>query len=344
MKTNINILMYSKNPEASASYWELTFFDDFLAEMAENGWDHKLLINPPIRQALTLCEEYNYALLTDEEVQRVIAICGTEPEEFEPECWILQVVGDVEPILHKVKPELLIRKAKELREEDGDLRDGLYKVFLKGESLEISSFTGFELDDNPINEVNEPDRTEYASHRHPSGAYTKQICVICRNTFEKDMLEALLCLDDQPICPTCKKDRLQEPPSLYQTSLFTREQMSGSGQLNMLDQIERTQDLISRLKKTSILVIDDGGHAWFRVSFSDLKALGIHKAISSSSYKKGDEVWLEEDCDIVPYLQALFGANISDHPDYPNWKAGIREESVNYPAHVRSLPHYPDRF
>lgn len=50
----------------------------------------------------------------------------------------------------------------------------------------------------------------------------------------------------------------------------------------------------------------DGGHSWLEVSESNLKSLGIDNKISSFSYKKGDKVYLEEDCDAPLFFESYF--------------------------------------
>lgn len=49
----------------------------------------------------------------------------------------------------------------------------------------------------------------------------------------------------------------------------------------------------------------DAGHAWLAVKRQELKELGIINKISLYSYQKGGTVYLEEDCDLSVFLNAL---------------------------------------
>lgn len=47
----------------------------------------------------------------------------------------------------------------------------------------------------------------------------------------------------------------------------------------------------------------DSGHAWLKVTRSDLNKLGIENKISNYSFIKGDNVYLEEDCDATIFIK-----------------------------------------
>jgi hypothetical protein len=49
----------------------------------------------------------------------------------------------------------------------------------------------------------------------------------------------------------------------------------------------------------------DPGHAWLQVKRSELKDLGILDKISNYSYQKGNDVFLEEDCDYGAFYEAM---------------------------------------
>lgn len=51
----------------------------------------------------------------------------------------------------------------------------------------------------------------------------------------------------------------------------------------------------------------DPGHAWLKVDYNELVELGIETDISPFSYRDGDDVYLEEDCDFGKYLVAMNG-------------------------------------
>jgi hypothetical protein len=55
----------------------------------------------------------------------------------------------------------------------------------------------------------------------------------------------------------------------------------------------------------------DPSHAWLKVSKLHLEVFNIANKISSYSYMNGDDVYLEEDCDAVIYLNALKKAGIN---------------------------------
>lgn len=48
----------------------------------------------------------------------------------------------------------------------------------------------------------------------------------------------------------------------------------------------------------------DSGHGWLKVNISELKELGIENLISHYSYRRGDNVYLEEDRDLSIFMQA----------------------------------------
>jgi hypothetical protein len=58
-------------------------------------------------------------------------------------------------------------------------------------------------------------------------------------------------------------------------------------------------------KKISIKVFADPGHAWARVAKSKLVKLGIADKISPYSYQKGENAFLEEDCDLTVLVNVL---------------------------------------
>jgi len=57
------------------------------------------------------------------------------------------------------------------------------------------------------------------------------------------------------------------------------------------------------IKKTYIFH-SDPGHGWLEVDRSELKRLGIENKISECSYRRGNKVFLEEDCDATVFLEA----------------------------------------
>ena len=49
----------------------------------------------------------------------------------------------------------------------------------------------------------------------------------------------------------------------------------------------------------------DPGHSWARVPRTLLTKLGIESQISSFSYMRNDHAYLEEDCDLVLFVNAM---------------------------------------
>lgn len=50
---------------------------------------------------------------------------------------------------------------------------------------------------------------------------------------------------------------------------------------------------------------EDPGHSWLRVPKSELEALGIAAQISPYSFQSGTYAYLEEDCDMARFIDAL---------------------------------------
>lgn len=111
--------------------------------------------------------------------------------------------------------------------------------------------------------------------------------------------------------------------------LFTTEQMTGSGQTNMLDLIRANEERIEQLRRTPHTIWSDPSHAWLEVEKADLIILDIEGLISRSSYRNGDKVYLEEDVDAALYMIALFGKNGERTPqqtaELEQWLGGLIE-------------------
>lgn len=57
--------------------------------------------------------------------------------------------------------------------------------------------------------------------------------------------------------------------------------------------------------KRKYLFISDPGHGWLVVDRQELKSFGVEKEISSCSYVRNTNAYLEEDCDAGVFLDAL---------------------------------------
>lgn len=55
---------------------------------------------------------------------------------------------------------------------------------------------------------------------------------------------------------------------------------------------------------SQFLFIQDPGHGWLQVPSTLIKLLGLTSKISGYSYVKGDDVFLEEDCDLGLFVAA----------------------------------------
>ena len=83
-------------------------------------------------------------------------------------------------------------------------------------------------------------------------------------------------------------------------------------------------------KKISIKVFADPGHAWARVAKSKLVTLGIADKISAYSYQKGENAFLEEDCDLTVLVNALRerGYEVKFNESHTNRQSKIRSYST----------------
>ena len=77
--------------------------------------------------------------------------------------------------------------------------------------------------------------------------------------------------------------------------------------------------------------VQDPGHGWIAADVQGLRALGIADKISSYSYRDGDLVWLEEDCDAPLFVGALRKAGIP---------FTIVETHTRGDAFIRRLPRF----
>ena len=59
------------------------------------------------------------------------------------------------------------------------------------------------------------------------------------------------------------------------------------------------------MKTITIIKYNDPGHGWYKVKRSLLTKLGIAGQITTYSYQRKDNVYLEEDCDATILFRAL---------------------------------------
>lgn len=134
-----------------------------------------------------------------------------------------------------------------------------------------------------------------------------------------------------------------------QTAMFTSEQQKGGQTLNMLDQINATEDRIKELRSTIHTFWEDPGHGWLEAQRSDLIMLGIANKISGFSYQshewntktgeQSEKVYLEEDCDASIYIEALWN-NMLESAEFQTFRTQCLRSEYQENIFVRKLRHY----
>lgn len=81
---------------------------------------------------------------------------------------------------------------------------------------------------------------------------------------------------------------------------------------------------------------EDPGHGWLKVQRSELRDLGIEHKISSFSYQEGQDVYLEEDCDISIFANAKLGKNYA----FSLFSPGTVEMVYHENTPVRTYSHF----
>ena len=76
--------------------------------------------------------------------------------------------------------------------------------------------------------------------------------------------------------------------------------------------------------------ICDPSHGWGEIPISLIKDLGLNNKISNYSYKKEDNAYLEEDCDLPMVLRELkkHGIEFSfieEHYNYDSWVRNLKK-------------------
>jgi hypothetical protein len=89
--------------------------------------------------------------------------------------------------------------------------------------------------------------------------------------------------------------------------------------------------VFEREKKFTITIYSDPSHSWGKVRVEVLKNLGIDKAISSYSYRRGNYAYLEEDVDLGILCQALYDNNT---------RVVFKAKTSNNPSRVRTYDTY----
>jgi hypothetical protein len=130
-------------------------------------------------------------------------------------------------------------------------------------------------------------------------------------------------------------------------TLFTDEQMKGTGQLDMVALINKNEETKRKLRTTPHHFYGDPSHGWLKVRVSHLKVLGIFGAITGFSYRADGDVYLEEDLDAQTYINALFGKHGLRTKEQQNafgaWRDMIINHHSNRDSFVRNLPQFHKR-
>lgn len=84
----------------------------------------------------------------------------------------------------------------------------------------------------------------------------------------------------------------------------------------------------------------DPGHAWMRVPLADVRASGA--AISQFSYMNEKYAYLEEDCDVQRYLEAIGAVKVGEdgRKTIDDAQIKIKEKHCNSSSHIRTMAVY----
>lgn len=85
------------------------------------------------------------------------------------------------------------------------------------------------------------------------------------------------------------------------------------------------------MKRITLNVYNDPGHAWVKVSIDTLQRLNLINQISHYSYIKNNHAYLEEDCDLSVLLDTLEALNI---------KYTLKHNYTNRSSKIRSYDYY----
>ena len=75
----------------------------------------------------------------------------------------------------------------------------------------------------------------------------------------------------------------------------------------------------------------DPGHGWLETTIQELMKYGIHNKVSKYSYRDGDRVFLEEDCDAGLLLRAYQEHGVV---------YGTMDKHVDYDHPIRRKPRF----
>ena len=75
----------------------------------------------------------------------------------------------------------------------------------------------------------------------------------------------------------------------------------------------------------------DPGHGWIEVTMNEIRVLRIEDKISAYSYRRGDTVFLEEDCDAQKFITAASEIGVS---------VALQEKHTNSDSVIRTYNQY----
>ena len=90
------------------------------------------------------------------------------------------------------------------------------------------------------------------------------------------------------------------------------------------------------MKKTYHIYCDPR-HAWLKVSFAEIKELEIQDKISTFSYLRNDQIYLEEDRDLSIFLKAKLETD-----NLQRDQLNLVEHYTDRPSRIRNYPRYPN--
>jgi hypothetical protein len=85
------------------------------------------------------------------------------------------------------------------------------------------------------------------------------------------------------------------------------------------------------MKKLEINFMADPSHGWGEIPIDLIQELGISGQISRYSYRRGDNAFLEEDCDLALFMQKA---------QAKGWTITFRERNFNHDCAIRNYPRY----
>jgi len=107
--------------------------------------------------------------------------------------------------------------------------------------------------------------------------------------------------------------------------------------LNYNRNAQTPDPLVRNTQQLTFVRHEDSGHGWLQVPYKILTELGIQTMISHLSYRDGQSVYLEEDCDARIFQRAF--EHLHDHED-----VSVVEQYDGPESFILALPRYrPDK-